>query len=243
MLGSQISLTGALSARGFRATVLPIERVEWFNVARGMLSPDFWTSKSLPNGPSYSWYIQRINDTVTEILENVEEEHVVLVAHSAGGWLARAYLAEGEDHRIRALVTLGTPHRNEGGTDVTRGVLPHLNERYPGAFHEGVRYISVAGNAIQGAKDGNVRKSAKAAFAAYRQVCGVGSSRGDGVVPLQCAHLDGATQLTLNGVWHSIDKPELWYGSDGIVDRWLWCLCEDCDDEACQEPPQSWDLL
>eukprot|EP00471_Norrisiella_sphaerica_P010114 CAMPEP_0184496652 /NCGR_PEP_ID=MMETSP0113_2-20130426/34518_1 /TAXON_ID=91329 /ORGANISM="Norrisiella sphaerica, Strain BC52" /LENGTH=326 /DNA_ID=CAMNT_0026883377 /DNA_START=470 /DNA_END=1449 /DNA_ORIENTATION=+ len=231
MIGSQISLTGALTARGFRATVLPIERVEWFNVARGLLSLDFWRSKSLPSGPGYSWYINRINETITELLSHIEEEHVVLVAHSAGGWLARAYLSERpEDHRVSALVTLGTPHQNEGGTDVTRGVLPYLNQKFPGACFNDVRCISVAGRAIQGSKDSNVRKSAKAAFAAYHQVCGKGSVYGDGVVPLASAHLPGARQVTLDGVWHSIDKADSWYGSDGNVDLWLRCLCEECDD-------------
>eukprot|EP00466_Bigelowiella_natans_P001745 jgi/Bigna1/140348/aug1.55_g15056 len=231
MLGSQISLTGALNARGFRATVLPIERVEWFNVAKGLLSLDFWRSKSLPSGPGYNWYINRINETITELLSHTDEEHVVLVAHSAGGWLARAYLAEREDdHRVSALVTLGTPHHNEGGTDVTRGVLPYLNEQFPGAHLDGIRYISVAGKAIQGSTKREGRKSAKAAFAAYHQVCGKGDVFGDGVIPLEAAHLPGARQVTLDGVWHSIDKADSWYGSDGNIDRWLWSLCEECDD-------------
>lgn len=35
------------------------------------------------------------------------------------------------------------------------------------------------------------------------------------------AHLEGAEQVTLDGVFHSVDKPDDWYGSEGVVDRWL----------------------
>lgn len=40
-------------------------------------------------------------------------------------------------------------------------------------------------------------------------------------MPLTYAHLEGAEQITLDGVFHSVDKPDAWYGSDGVVDSWL----------------------
>lgn len=40
-------------------------------------------------------------------------------------------------------------------------------------------------------------------------------------MPLMSAHLEGAEQITLDGVFHSVDTPDAWYGSDGVVDRWL----------------------
>jgi len=44
----------------------------------------------------------------------------------------------------------------------------------------------------------------KAAYDSYRLVCGAGDVPGDGVVPLQSAHLDGATQIT-------VQVPEYFY--------------------------------
>ena len=50
---------------------------------------------------------------------------------------------------------------------------------------------------------------------------------GDGVIPGGCAHLEGAEQITLEGVLHSINEAgttlptERWYGSEAVVDRWL----------------------
>ena len=40
-------------------------------------------------------------------------------------------------------------------------------------------------------------------------------------MPLQFAHLEGAEQITLDGVFHSVDMPNDWYGAEGIVDLWL----------------------
>ena len=47
------------------------------------------------------------------------------------------------------------------------------------------------------------------------------------MIPVGCAHLAGAEQITLEGVLHSINEAgttlptERWYGSEGVVDRWL----------------------
>ena len=56
---------------------------------------------------------------------------------------------------------------------------------------------------------------------------GDGEAMGDGVIPVGCAHLAGARQVTLDGVLHSINEAgtalptERWYGSENIVDSWL----------------------
>jgi hypothetical protein len=41
-----------------------------------------------------------------------------------------------------------------------------------------------------------------------------------GVVPQVAAHLEGAIQLDLPGIFHSINEPERWYGSDSVIDQW-----------------------
>ena len=50
--------------------------------------------------------------------------------------------------------------------------------------------------------------------------CTVCRTVGDGVVPLCSGHVPDAIQLTLDGVLHSINAPENWYGSDSILDQW-----------------------
>ncbi|KAI0566460.1 lipase [Gracilaria domingensis] len=81
--------------------------------------------------------------------------NVHLVAHSAGGWIARIYLGHvpypiGSSsvwHGARfvsKLVCLGTPHRSDEG--VTRKNMQFVNENYPGAYHTNVQYVNIIGN-------------------------------------------------------------------------------------------------
>ena len=105
---------------------------------------------------------------------------VLLIGHSAGGWLARAALGDGSwgdaadddgdpacgtaasraADRVRALITIGAIHSPPRGGDagggpsscVTRGALAYVDANYPGAYHagEGIAYVSVGGDAVVG---------------------------------------------------------------------------------------------
>lgn len=59
----------------------------------------------------------------------------------------------------------------------------------------------------------------------YKQVCGKADVWGDGVVPEVTAHLEGALNITYDGVYHSPvgsdDFSRPWYGSPAIVDQWI----------------------
>ena len=61
----------------------------------------------------------------------------------------------------------------------------------------------------------------------YKALSGDGTAAGDGVIPVAVAHLEGARQLTLENVLHSINEAgttlptDRWYGSEAVVDRWL----------------------
>ncbi|PHT60036.1 hypothetical protein CQW23_02399 [Capsicum baccatum] len=59
----------------------------------------------------------------------------------------------------------------------------------------------------------------------YKQVCGQADVWGDGVVPVVSAHLKGALNVTLEGVYHSPvgsdDATRPWYGSSAVVEHWI----------------------
>ncbi|XP_060217862.1 uncharacterized protein LOC132645104 [Lycium barbarum] len=59
----------------------------------------------------------------------------------------------------------------------------------------------------------------------YKQVCGQADVWGDGVVPEVSAHLKGALNVTLDGVYHSPvgsdDATTPWYGSPAVVEHWI----------------------
>ena len=73
--------------------VLQVTRRDWFRVVPGFLSPKFWRAQ-LTTHPGYSWYLSRVRSTVQEALQATGASQAVIVGHSAGGWLARAFLGD-----------------------------------------------------------------------------------------------------------------------------------------------------
>jgi hypothetical protein len=59
----------------------------------------------------------------------------------------------------------------------------------------------------------------------FCQVCGQADVWGDGVVPEVSAHLEGALNISLDGVYHSPvgsdDTIRPWYGSPGVLEQWI----------------------
>lgn len=230
------SLIRSLQARGWsedQIRTLPMKRSDWFQVFwKGLFDVQFWAGTAPPTRPAFAWYLSRIQSSVEEMCTS-DDDTVVLVAHSAGGWLSRAALGTAEDdaafrRKIAGVVTLGSPHAPPPPElmDMTRGALKWTDQTFPGAFYrDDLFYLTVAGNAIAGVEQERQtplepRTAEGFAFESYKTVCGDGSTTGDGVVPLCAAHLDDATQLTLDGVFHSINAPSSWYGSEAKIDAW-----------------------
>jgi hypothetical protein len=280
------SLVSSLAERGWvtapdcdenQIFVLPIKRSDWIQVfSNGIFDIQFWQGSAPPTRPAFRWYLNRILSCVNEITKTtpstdersrddcaeVENCKVILIGHSAGGWLGRAalgYGSTGDDEndfpkqtdlleKIGGIVTLGAPNLPPPPPvmDMTRGALKLTSEQFPGAYHavdkQGRRetkedggdddhsnanmfYITVSGDAVQGEKQERKTPFEQTslsgfAFNSYEAVCGNGTEVGDGVVPIISSHLDGATQLNLRGVFHSINVPDRWYGSNTIIDLW-----------------------
>lgn len=86
----------------------------------------------------------------------------------------------------------------------------------------------------------------KSAYGSYKMVCGQGNVPGDGVVPLEAAHLEGAACVTLP-CYHSISPVNdpfgsvrgTWYGSQDMVDQWLTEVWAGIGTKAPQTQPQT----
>ena len=194
------SLSSALAARGFSVSVVPLKRSDWLRVARCAVDPAYWRGEAEPE-TAYGWYLDLAERAVEEAASaNPSGSGVVLLAHSAGGWLGRALLGRWAGDpparkRVRALCTLGTPHaHNETARCVTGGALARVNELWPGAFYSStsssseeekgdgdgkeeeensdIRYVAVAGRAVLGDVFAPRGTLARAAAAAYSQVAG-----------------------------------------------------------------------
>ena len=163
-----------------------------------------------------------VASTVDRALLESEAKRAVLVGHSAGGLACRVYIGGDPPYggrrysghrRVQRLITLGTPHTvadKERLAPITR-----VNELFPGALHaeSGLRYLSVAGDAIDGASSPRARKR-------YERFVEDGRVAGDGVVPVEAALLPGSESLVVDGVHHN-RRLGRWYGSDReTVERW-----------------------
>jgi len=256
------SLVSSLKEQGWstdQISVLPVERSDWLQVfTRSIGDIQFWQGNAPPTRPAFRWYLERISNELSTL---EVDQQMILIGHSAGGWLGRAALGFGSTDsvisddknnpqqsalyvdlsKVMGLVTLGSPHLPPPPTimDMTRGALRITNERFPGAYHQqtssssnkNLFYITVMGVAIRGVQQvRNVPWEATTvsgfAFNSYESVCGDGTTIGDGVVPQCSGHLDGALQLDLDGVFHSINAPDNWYGSIGNINRWHTTMLE-----------------
>ncbi len=69
------ALVPNLQARGFQVAVVPLERKDWFKVARAILTRGFWSS-SLTTSPGYTWYLERVEEVVRQLRQETGAEQV-----------------------------------------------------------------------------------------------------------------------------------------------------------------------
>ena len=199
---------------GSEVSVVPISPLDWV----------------LGRIRGYGQLVFEVASTVDRALLESATNRAVLVGHSAGGILARVYVGGDPPYggrrysghrRVSHLITLGTPHNAP-----SRGSLTHLaeaSELFPGALHEDIRYLCVAGAAADGSSSRRVRKR-------YERFVDDGRVKGDGEVPVECALLPGGERLVLGDLYHARFRGGLhgrWYGSDReTIGRWwpeeLW---------------------
>jgi hypothetical protein len=160
---------------------------------------------------------------------------LLVIGHSAGGVLARLAMSP-EPYRGRragvagafgALVTLGTPHhpaephgwQNRAGYDATQ----YLDRTIPGAwFAPRTGYLSVGSRYAEGGRRDDPDRRRRRTGRLYAVVGGEATRTGwgDGLIPEGLVHLEGARQLTLEGVIHGQSMGARWYGSDAVMDSW-----------------------
>ena len=167
--------------------------------------------------------MDKLGRTVAVARQECGSERVVLIGHSSGGVMARLFLSPspfcgriyaGVDS-VRGLISLGSPHQNFKGSPMRRKV----QRFFPGAFFSPpVRYLSVAGRAVLGRKQGS--HAERSSYRSYRILCGKGQVWGDGMVPLSSALLDGGHPFIIDDVFHDFRKNRRWYGSPDVLELW-----------------------
>ncbi len=216
-----LGLEQSLNQAGFPTVTVPLTRQSWWVTLGGR-----------PVTP----ILDILDQTIRQTLAQHQVTQVNLIGHSAGGWISRIYLGKERycdrswngQPLVNTLITLGTPHTSQERW--TRRNIDFVNTTYPGAFHSAVKYVCIAGKAIYGKP--SFRLGKWFTYQSYQITGGIGQCWGDGITPIEAAHLDGATNLILNNVQHSPSssasvkqgKNHCWYGSPEIVSEWIQYL-------------------
>jgi pimeloyl-ACP methyl ester carboxylesterase len=219
MLGAPIVIVGGATwwPSTYRTFATTLREIYGCEVHVVPLTPIDWAVGYLRG---FGQLVFEVASTVDKALLESETKKAILVGHSAGGLACRVYIGGDPPYggrrysghrRVERLITLGTPHNARNNAR-----LAHINDLFPGALHAdaGLRYLSVAGDAVDGASSRKVRKR-------YERFVEDGMVEGDGVVPVEAALLPGSKNIIVDGVHHN-RRLGLWYGSDReTVGRWL----------------------
>ncbi|MBA2782166.1 MAG: hypothetical protein H0T74_04480 [Rubrobacteraceae bacterium] len=221
MSGAPIVIVGGATwwPASYRNFTSMLREISGSEVHVAPVTPLDWTLGYLRG---FGQLVFEVASTVDRALLESEAKKAVLVGHSAGGLACRVYIGGDPPYggrrysghrRVECLITLGTPHNiadKERLAPITR-----VNELFPGALHSeaGLRYLSVAGSAADGASSPTARKR-------YERFVEDGRVAGDGVVPVDTALLPGSESLVVDGVNHN-RRLGRWYGSDReTVEQW-----------------------
>ena len=194
-------------------------------------TPDWLLAGFVGLGP----LMRRTGTAVVRAYQRGGRRPLLVIGHSAGGVLARLAMSPEPFQRRRAgvadgigaLVTLGTPHhpvepagrQNRAGHEATS----YLDATIPGAwFAPRTGYLSVGSRYVTGGPARDPDRRRRATGVVYAMVGGelARNGWGDGLIPESVYHLEGARQLTLEGVIHGQSMGPSWYGSESAIDSW-----------------------
>ena len=205
--------------RSYRELARTLREISGAEVHVARITPLDWL---IARFKGYGQIVFEVASTVDKALLESSSKKTILVGHSAGGIVCRAYIGGDPPYggrrytgyrRVSNLITLGSPHV----VPESRALAPitRVNTLFPSALHESIDYLSVAGAAVDGA-------TSRRACKTYERLAPQGDGRvpGDGMVPVESALLPGSEHLILDDLHHSRRLGE-WYGSDRrAIGRW-----------------------
>jgi pimeloyl-ACP methyl ester carboxylesterase len=210
---------------GRHVAIAPIALFDW----AGVVASD-----------SYGALLRILAKAVDDLLRERGARYVTLVAHSAGGVLARIYLGDQPYgprklcyrgfHKVSCLATLGTPHSaSKRGRQGGLNQVAFVQAAYPGSYWRFIHYVSVMGRGIYGVRDGPPPE--RGAYQSYSLLTGEGAQWGDGVVPLANGLLEGSRHVVLEGLRHDPRPDRPWYGQDEATVQEWWRQVEEAERE------------
>jgi triacylglycerol lipase len=132
------TIAGQAGQPGYRPPLLLVHgygcsRAAWWWMRR-RLQADGWRVATISLEPVYASiddYVDPLARRIDAVLAETGADQLILVGHSMGGLVARAYLQRCGESRVRALLTLGTPHQ---GSQLARiGFGENARQMLPGS--------------------------------------------------------------------------------------------------------------
>ncbi len=127
-----------------------------------------------------------LDGAVAEALARTGEETVDVVGYSAGGVIARLWVADGHGSLARRVVTLGAPHHGTSLADLAGNLAP-------GQCPEGCRQLTTGSALLADLNDGDETPEGPTWVSIW-------TTQDQTVTPPESARLDGALNLTVQSV-------------------------------------------
>ena len=138
-----------------------------------------------PIGADIEEFVPQVELAIAELCARTGSDRVILVAHSMGGLVARAWLRHYGAARVARIITIGTPHHGTALANLAAGANARQMSR------------------IDGAPSGWLAQLAASEAPETRALITSMYSHHDNIVaPQYSAHLPGARNLAFGGIGH-----------------------------------------
>jgi pimeloyl-ACP methyl ester carboxylesterase len=134
-------------------------------------------------------YVPTVHKAVEALCTTTGHQKIVIVAHSMGGLVARAYLREHGNGRVASVITLGTPHRGTGLANFGKG-QNSIQMRWTGSAADGVPSEWL--RALERTENDTVRALFTSIYSHHDNI----------ISPQTSSHLAGAANIEFRGVGH-----------------------------------------
>ena len=141
-----------------------------------------------PLGGDIDGYVPAVADAIDTLCRDSGAAQVVILAHSMGGLVARAYLRRHGAARVARLITLGTPHHGTSLANLGLGA----NARQMRRARAGDTPESDWLRALAGEEDEATRSLVTSIYSHHDNI----------IAPQTSSHLSGARNIALGGVGH-----------------------------------------
>jgi pimeloyl-ACP methyl ester carboxylesterase len=134
-------------------------------------------------------YVQAVHEAVEAVCKETGSSQIVIVAHSMGGLVTRAYLRDHGSTRIARAITLGTPHH---GTGVARfGIGQNCQEMH---------WTMDAGQGVSSVWLRRLAESENQEL--YKILVSLYSHHDNIISPQTSSHVPGASNIEFFGIGH-----------------------------------------